>query len=90
MSGLKVACGVQIDGETIYIDQQNNGEIIICGGTVNTPQLLMLSGIGDADELNEHGIEVICPVPGVGIAIFSSFLQTTYLYSVSIIRQVKI
>jgi choline dehydrogenase-like flavoprotein len=41
-------------------------EVILCGGTINTPQLLMLSGIGPADHLREHGIEVLVDSPGVG------------------------
>jgi choline dehydrogenase-like flavoprotein len=41
-------------------------EVIISGGAVNSPQLLMLSGIGPAEELKRHGIEVVCDLPGVG------------------------
>ncbi len=41
-------------------------EIILCGGTVNTPQLLQLSGIGPAEWLGEHGIPVVHPLSGVG------------------------
>ena len=41
-------------------------QIILCGGTVNSPQLLLLSGIGPADELREHGIRVEHDLPGVG------------------------
>ncbi len=41
-------------------------EVILCGGAVNSPQLLMLSGIGRADELASHGIAVVHDLPGVG------------------------
>jgi choline dehydrogenase len=41
-------------------------EVLLAGGAVNSPQLLMLSGIGDGDELGSHGIEVIADLPGVG------------------------
>lgn len=41
-------------------------EVLLCGGAVNSPQLLMLSGIGPADHLRHHGIEVLHDAPGVG------------------------
>ena len=41
-------------------------EIILCGGAVNSPQLLMLSGIGPADHLNSVGIRPLHDLPGVG------------------------
>jgi choline dehydrogenase len=41
-------------------------EVILCGGAINSPQLLMLSGIGPRDELAKHGIEVRQHVAGVG------------------------
>jgi choline dehydrogenase/4-pyridoxate dehydrogenase len=41
-------------------------EVILAGGSINSPQLLMLSGIGDPDELQEHRIEVRLPASGVG------------------------
>jgi choline dehydrogenase len=41
-------------------------EIVLCGGTINSPQLLMLSGIGPADELARVGIGPVLDLPGVG------------------------
>jgi choline dehydrogenase len=41
-------------------------EIICCGGAINSPQLLQLSGIGNGEELKKHGIEVVHDLPGVG------------------------
>ena len=41
-------------------------EIILCSGAINSPQTLMLSGIGPADHLKEHGIEVLVDSPKVG------------------------
>ena len=43
-----------------------DGEVIVCGGAVNSPQLLMLSGVGPADHLIEMGISVHADSPGVG------------------------
>jgi len=42
------------------------GEVILCGGAINSPQLLQLSGVGAADELRALGIGVVADVPGVG------------------------
>jgi choline dehydrogenase len=41
-------------------------ELILCGGPINSPQLLKLSGVGPAAELRAHGIEVVHDLPGVG------------------------
>ncbi len=42
------------------------GEVILCGGAVNSPQLLQLSGIGPAGVLADAGVEPVVEVPGVG------------------------
>ena len=49
------------NSEKIYAD-----EIILCAGAINSPQLLMLSGVGCADELRRHQIDINCNLPGVG------------------------
>jgi choline dehydrogenase len=41
-------------------------EVLLCGGAINSPQLLMLSGIGPAEHLQHHGIGLHCNLPGVG------------------------
>ncbi|MEM7121803.1 MAG: choline dehydrogenase [Pseudomonadota bacterium] len=51
-------------GESHTIEAER--EIILSGGAINSPQTLMLSGIGPADHLREHGIEVKLDLPGVG------------------------
>ena len=40
--------------------------VVMSAGAMNTPRLLMLSGIGPADHLRDHGIDVVCDLPGVG------------------------
>ncbi|TDK24468.1 GMC family oxidoreductase, partial [Luteimonas aestuarii] len=41
-------------------------EVVLCGGAINSPQLLMLSGIGPAAQLRAHGIDVVHDAPQVG------------------------
>jgi choline dehydrogenase len=41
-------------------------EVVLCGGAINSPQLLMLSGVGDRERLAEHGIDVVTHAPAVG------------------------
>lgn len=55
------AVGVRYGNRTAY-----GAEIILCGGSVNTPQLLQLSGVGNARELTELGVDVVADLPGVG------------------------
>jgi choline dehydrogenase len=43
-----------------------SGEVILCGGVINSPQLLELSGIGDRDHLGSLGVDVRQHLPGVG------------------------
>lgn len=50
------------EGKTVLAQR----EVLLCGGAVNSPQLLMLSGIGPADHLRSVGVEVITDLPGVG------------------------
>ncbi len=48
------------------IERVHAGEVILCGGAFNTPQVLQLSGVGNGTELSELGIPVVADVPGVG------------------------
>jgi choline dehydrogenase len=42
------------------------GEVILCGGAINSPQLLQVSGVGDAEHLRSLGVDVVQHLPGVG------------------------
>jgi choline dehydrogenase len=46
--------------------QARGGEVILCGGAINSPQLLQLSGVGNAAGLAALGIDVVADLPGVG------------------------
>ena len=41
-------------------------EVLLSGGALNSPQMLMLSGIGPAEQLRKHGLDVVADLPGVG------------------------
>jgi len=63
-SGRAVGVDVERAGEARRIAARR--EVVLCGGTVLSPQLLMLSGVGDAAELRRLGIEVKLESPAVG------------------------
>jgi choline dehydrogenase len=48
------------------VERASAGEVILGGGVINSPHLLLLSGIGPAAELERHGIAVVHDLPGVG------------------------
>ena len=52
------------DGQRVLVYADR--EVILCGGAINSPQVLMLSGIGDPEALKPHGIPISVPLPGVG------------------------
>lgn len=61
----------RVEGVTFRLtaDQQTvraTREVVLCGGAINSPQLLMLSGIGPADHLRDCGIQALADLPGVG------------------------
>ena len=70
------ACRVLFDDKRATgVDYRHSGtektvearrEVVLCGGAFASPQLLMLSGVGRADELRQHGIQVVHDLPGVG------------------------
>jgi choline dehydrogenase len=62
----QTAIGVQIVQGRQSQQIRATREVILCGGAVNSPQVLMLSGIGPADHLHHLGIEVVADLPGVG------------------------
>ncbi|KAG2383283.1 hypothetical protein C9374_004620 [Naegleria lovaniensis] len=79
------AIGVEYFDERMkkYIVKKARKEVILSGGSINTPQLLMLSGIGDENQLKMHNISVIYNNPNVGrhlqdhVATYIPFYLTT-------------
>ena len=75
-NGRAVGVEVESGGESYRLESDLT---ILSGGAINSPQLLMLSGVGPADHLGGHGIPVVADVPGVGqnlrdhIAVFMSY-----------------
>jgi choline dehydrogenase len=60
------AVGVEYTGRRGPAHTVRAGEVVLCGGAINSPQLLQLSGVGDADELRALGVDVVHHLPGVG------------------------
>ncbi|GGV03574.1 choline dehydrogenase [Streptomyces filipinensis] len=62
----KRAVGVEYRRGKGAPQQVRAGEVVLCGGAINSPQLLQLSGVGNAAELSALGIDVVHDLPGVG------------------------
>src|SRR5690606_12506326 len=60
------ATGVEIEARNSIQVVKARREVIISASSINSPKLLMLSGIGPAEELRQFGIEVVADLPGVG------------------------
>ncbi len=73
------AIGVEYrQGQTTHMAHAD-GEVIVCGGAFNSPQLLQLSGLGPAKILRELGIAPIADLPGVGSDL-QDHLQIRFQY----------
>ena len=75
--------GVQVwDGqEMLQARLAAGGQVVLCSGSIGSPQLLQLSGIRPADLLRQHGIDVLADLPGVG-ANLQDHLQIRSVYKV--------
>jgi choline dehydrogenase len=60
------ATGVVYRHRGVEVTARAEREVVLAGGAVNSPQLLLLSGIGPAAQLREHGIDVVADLAGVG------------------------
>ena len=87
------ACGVQLvrAGQRLTVHARN--EVVLAGGAYGSPQLLMLSGIGPAAELQRHGIAPVHALPGVGRNLIEHPrmpLQYTLKRPVSFLRELRL
>ena len=62
----KRAVGVEYEQDGVVKSVRASREVILSGGTISSPQILMLSGIGPAEHLKQVGIEPLVDLPGVG------------------------
>ena len=62
----KRATGVEYSRDGVIHQARARGEVLLAGGAINSPQLLQLSGIGPGALLQQHGIDVVHDLPGVG------------------------
>ena len=60
------AVGVEFVQDGTVRTARAKAEVILCGGAINSPQLLQLSGVGPAEVLREQGIDIVADLPGVG------------------------
>ncbi len=84
-AGEKRATGVVFarEGETLFAEA--HGEVLLAGGAINSPQLLQLSGVGAPDLLQQHGVDIVHALPGVGENL-QDHLQLRLAYKVHGIR----
>ena len=61
-TGVEISTGWRHTGS----ERVDAGQVVLCGGAFNSPQLLQLSGVGDPDHLRPLGIDMVAEVPGVG------------------------
>jgi choline dehydrogenase len=62
----KKATGVEVDTGGLKYVLHAKTEVIVSAGSFQSPQLLMVSGVGPAESLRKHGIDVISDLLGVG------------------------
>jgi choline dehydrogenase len=75
------AVGIEYSDRSGAVQRINvKGEVILSAGAIGSPQILMLSGVGDAGHLAEHGIPVVADLPGVGQGL-QDHLQARLVYT---------
>ena len=80
-TGVQAWTGDEVVTALATRDSQHMGEVLLCAGSIGSPQLLQLSGIGPAALLQQHGIDVVQDLPGVG-ANLQDHLQIRSVYKI--------
>jgi choline dehydrogenase len=81
-AGGELRCtGVEVWDGVAHVTAEATDEVVLCAGSIGSPQLLQLSGIGPAALLRQHGIDVVVDLPGVG-ANLQDHLQIRSVYKV--------
>jgi choline dehydrogenase len=81
-AGQRLCTGAQVWNGREMIRALATREVILCAGSIGSPQILQLSGVGPAELLKRHGIEVVVDAPGVG-ANLQDHLQIRAVYKVA-------
>jgi choline dehydrogenase len=76
---------VQVKGIGETVTATARGEVLLCAGSIGSPQILQLSGVGPGELLHRHGIEVAVDAPGVG-ANLSDHLQIRAVFKVENVK----
>jgi len=74
--------GVEVWDGVSHVTAEATDEVVLCAGSIGSPQILQLSGIGPAELLRQHGIDVVVDLPGVG-ANLQDHLQIRSVYKVN-------
>ena len=83
--GSRRCTGVEVWNGKEMVTANATREVVLSAGAVNSPQLLQLSGIGPAQLLRQHGIDVVHDLPGVG-ANLQDHLQIRSVYKVQSVK----
>jgi len=87
------AIGVEYIQDSQLKRAKANKEVILAGGAINSPHLLMLSGIGDATELRQHNIPCINNLPGVGKNLqdhLEVYIQSNCTQPITLYKQTRL
>ena len=88
-AGQPVCCGVELVHEGRKRSLRSTREVVLSAGAIGTPQLLQLSGIGNADVLKTHQIPVVRHLPGVGSNL-QDHLQIRSVYKVQGVKTLNV